>query len=209
VYALPRELSDLIYEYLLEDTTQDLVLDCIKARIRYRTTWKCQPYLDMNICGLGFLNDIMEIYYTKLTRVDVGSSQRHSTKDETCDFKLWTLLSKCPFGSQYTPAKYISLITIHLPLTYSDVWSADKCFSFGPPAQVNAIEGAVTMIVVKADYDDDCWGNGWGDEKTWCGFPIITQKMLMKRLERPLKRLVALGLGVKLVYGKDEEVLFP
>jgi hypothetical protein len=103
----------------------------------------------------------MEIYRIKLSSFKIDFAPIRASKHQPCEFTLWTLLSKCPFGSSYIPATYISLVTIDMPLVYQGKFTADQCLAFGKPSHVKIVEGAITRIVIKAN---NAYG-GWYDEK--------------------------------------------
>jgi hypothetical protein len=182
VTALPRELSDPIYEHILEGTNQDLAANCITDRANNRRWWKREPYLDLDTVGADFLRELMETYYS--TAPFEFGVQKLQTP---VDFNLWSLLAKDVFNSTCVPARLVKNITIDLGM--NNRLDVSRCRFLEPGSGAKRIEGATCRVVISAAYP----GNRYCKSRSALG-----QDGLMRRLDRALTRLTALGIDVQL-----------
>jgi len=199
VAALPRELRDPIYDHILEDFDQNLVLDRIRNGADDGMTYERPLCFDCTVVHPGFLNELMEIYYAKISfELDYVPAKEHS-KPTPLNFKLWSLLAQDPFYSACIPAKVVETITINVALNHPSRLDMEKSQPFGVPTSARKIKDARSVVVLKAS------------AVRWrCSEPAIPPtKYLLNRLRRAFTPLIALGVNTKLLYGGKEVAVHP
>ncbi|KAH7074581.1 hypothetical protein BKA63DRAFT_316395 [Paraphoma chrysanthemicola] len=217
--SLPCELSDPIYDMIVEDLAQDLVVECIrgieergtigKNRLMSRigehclmngverlNEWMRLSFLDKRMWNEEFFYEIMSRYYAR-TSIWLSTQPYYDQGHTKLDFNLWRLLGSDALGSMCVPAKLIPKLTIELVLGGS--WDVTARKVLLPPVNAVPIESAKTRVVIRAVYR-------YLQAKSCCRIPRIRREPkdghnVLAKLRPMLERMRTLGLNVKLMYG--------
>ncbi|KAH7087540.1 hypothetical protein FB567DRAFT_525194 [Paraphoma chrysanthemicola] len=224
--SLPYELSDPIYDMIVENIEQDLVIECIKGIeergmngknrlvsrigehclmpcIERLNEWMRLSFLDKRMWNEEFFYEIMSRYYAR-TSIWLSTQPYYDQGHTKFDFNLWRLLGSDALGSVCVPAKFIPKVTIQFVLGSS--WGTTARKLLLPPANAVPIEGAYTRVVIRAVYR-------YLQAKSCCRVPYIHRepkdgRNVVAKLRPVLDRMRTLGLNVKLLYGRDAKLLY-
>jgi hypothetical protein len=180
---------------------QDLVVDCISARIETPRWWKPMPYLNLAEVGPDFLRELMETYYS------IASFEFGIEDDEMeVDFDLGLLLAKDIFRSTRVPAKYIKTITIDVVLFEHGVMSRASLQHrelLVPPVKKARINGTICSIVFRGLSNADLGSiSSWGVRSS-----ILNGVELLKRFSRVIRRMTEMVIDIQMIY--RGELVYP
>jgi hypothetical protein len=180
---------------------QDLVVDCISARIETPRWWKPMPYLNLAEVGPDFLRELMETYYS-IASFEFGIEDH----EMEVDFDLGLLLAKDIFRSTRVPAKYIKTITIDVVLFEHGVMSRASLQHrelLVPPVKKARINGTICSIVFRGLSNADLGSiSSWGVRSS-----ILNGVELLKRFSRVIRRMTEMVIDIQMIY--RGELVYP
>lgn len=152
--VLPRELRDIIYEGLLEESDQRVIVDYHRSSCEKSSWWNCLAYFNDSDAGQAILSELMALYYVRSRIYLDHDLLTYEFGNKVFDFPLWSLLSDCPSGLTH-PATVLNDIIISIPQQIcaykdNDMYVIENKIPelLIPPTNANKIENAKTRGVI-------------------------------------------------------------